>query len=572
MEEILERVSNDLKSFLSRYNTQSILGHLSFLMTCISNGSAQDELGRLTSPMRQLYYLAGLLVTQEGDGTNEIQFDSKDWQKIVDWLIVIEGEYYKLFLPTASEEVTEGWKKSVSAAMPTFLSYFNLGPLNYEEQIIEQIRGTFTSLDDVIVAKTGLTTNEFLQFYENMDSWCQYNLQSLGAGLNDYPLRDNWKDYTNLEIGCVDEAPDFVKEYYKERVPMLTLVADPGIKYRFKPVDMAINGLSEEKINTILSLLSIKRKETDFLYFTGANPLFTRPIVDLENGIYQVFEEKRVLHAVLFILEEICKGEDASKARLTHNKGAYLENKIVGLFSSFFRGEAEIISSYYIDSCEQDIMVLWKDYLFIIEAKAYTNREPFRNTEKAFTRIKDDFNKCIGYAYQQCKRVENKIKMGAPFDLLDKKGQIIKTINPKDFDGNDFYIIVNQESFGQVQVDMSMFITFGDDDAYPWAVRFDDLEVFLLTMLAMKKKPDNLVDFLIMREYLHGHIICSDEGEICGGFLTGVLTQELAESDETVVCSPDLASVFDEQYRKGMGFKNEKNWKEKQDGKTLFWG
>ena len=293
MEEILERVSNDLKTFLSRYDTQSILGHLSFLMTCISNGSAQDELGRLTSPMRQLYYLAGLLVTQEGDGTNEIQFDSEDWQKIVDWLIVIEGEYYKLFLPTASEEVTEGWKKRVSAAMPTFLSYFNLGPLNYEEQIIEQIRGTFTSLDDVIVAKTGLTTNEFLKFYENMDSWCQYNLQSLGAGLNDYPLRDNWKEYTNLEIGCVDDAPDFIKEYYKERVPMLTLVADPGIKYRFKPVDMAINGLSEEKINTILSLLSIKRKETDFLYFTGANPLFTRPIVDLENGIYQVFEEKR---------------------------------------------------------------------------------------------------------------------------------------------------------------------------------------------------------------------------------------------------------------------------------------
>ena len=201
MEEILERVSNDLKTFLSRYDTQSILGHLSFLMTCISNGSAQDELGRLTSPMRQLYYLAGLLVTQEGDGTNEIQFDSEDWQKIVDWLIVIEGEYYKLFLPTASEEVTEGWKKRVSAAMPTFLSYFNLGPLNYEEQIIEQIRGTFTSLDDVIVAKTGLTTNEFLKFYENMDSWCQYNLQSLGAGLNDYPLRDNWKEYTNLEIG-----------------------------------------------------------------------------------------------------------------------------------------------------------------------------------------------------------------------------------------------------------------------------------------------------------------------------------------------------------------------------------
>ena len=50
------------------------------------------------------------------------------------------------------------------------------------------------------------------------------------------------------------------------------------------------------------------------------------------------------------------------------------------------------------------------------------------------------------------------------------------------------------------------------------------------------------------------------------------LTQENAESSDLIVCTPNLASVFDEQYRKGMGFKNEKHWKEKHDGKTVFWG
>ena len=69
----LEAISKQLKVLLAKYNTQSALGYLSFLMTCISNGFAQEELRRLVSPMRQLYYLAGLLVTQEGDGTNESQ-------------------------------------------------------------------------------------------------------------------------------------------------------------------------------------------------------------------------------------------------------------------------------------------------------------------------------------------------------------------------------------------------------------------------------------------------------------------------------------------------------------------
>lgn len=569
----LETISKDLKTFLKKYDTQSVLGHLSFLMTCITNGAAQEELCRLASPMRQLYYLAGLLITGESDGTNEIQFSEEDWQHIVDLLVQIESEYFQLFVPDAPENVTDEWKKKVGVAMPTFLSYFNLGPLNYEEQLIEQIEGTFSGLNDVISNKVGVTTEEILQFYENMDSWCQYNIQSLSQTSTKYPLRENWKDYTNLkEIGCVEVAPGHIVSIGEDRQPMYTYVIDPGIKNRFKSVDLATNGLTDEKVNHILSLLTTKRTATDFLYYTGANPLLTKPIVDLENGMYQVFEEKRVLHAILYRLEEICKETEPTKARLTHSKGHYLENKIVELFRKYFGEKAEIISNYCIDGCEQDIMVLWKEYMFVIEAKAYTNREPFRNAEKAFTRIKDDFKGCIGYAYKQCKRVEDKMKAGKAFDLLDKEGNVLKTINPTDYDENDFYIIVNQESFGQIQVDLSTFLEVADDENYPWAVRYDDLEVFILTLIAKKKKPDFFVDFLMLREYLHGHIICSDEGEICGGFLTGKLTQKMAESEDVIATVPDLAAVFDEQYRKGMGFKNEKNWKEKHDGKTLFWG
>lgn len=568
----LESKSKELKSFLKKYDTQSVLGHLSFLMTCITNGAAHDELGKLGSPMRQLYYLAGLMMTEESEGTNEIQFSEEDWQYIVELLIQIENEYFQLFMPEKSEEVTEEWKKKVGVAMPTFLSYFNLGPLNYEEQLIEQIGGTYSVLNDVIFGKTGVTTEEFLQFYENVDSWCQYNFQSLGIGSKDYPLRKNWDDYTNLKFGESDEVPEEIKEMGKDRLPMMTLVADPGIKNRFKPADLATHGLTEEKVNNILALLATKRKSTDFLYYTGVNPLLTKPIVDIENGMYQVFEEKRVLHAILYRLEEICKETEPSKARLTHSKGHYLENKIEELFKKFFGGKAEIISNYSIDGCEQDVMVLWKGYMFVIEAKAYTNREPFRNTEKAFTRIKDDFKGCIGYAHKQCKRVEDKMKAGAPFDLYDRAGAVMKTINPADYDGNDYYIIVNQESFGQVQVDLSTFLDVQEGENYPWAVRFDDLEIFILTLIAKKKKPDFFVDFLIFREYLHGHIICSDEGEICGGYLIGKLTQEMAEGENVITTASDLAAVFDEQYRKGMGFKNEKYWKEKHDSKTVFWG
>lgn len=567
----IEHKSQELKNLLARYSTQNFLGHLSFLMSCITNGCASDELNKLSSPMRQLYYLAGLLTSIKEDGTNKIQPEKEEWVQIVNLLIDIENAHYKLFIPENYERLDYESKRKIKIAMPTFLSYFNLGPLNFEEQIINEIISVYSKMDDVINESTGLSTADFILFYENLDEWCQYNFKSLTQTWENCPTRDNWTEYTNLELGVYENTPNEIKEITEERMPMYALVMDPGIKCRFKPLDLAVNGLSAEKVLLILSLLSIQRDDKDFLYYTSLNPLSNKPIIDLQNGLFQVFEEKRVLHAIRNYLESICKRNEQTTSRLSHHKGIYLEDNIVELFRKFFGKNAEILKGYYIDGCEQDIMILWKNFIFIIESKAYTNKEPFRDTEKAFKRIKQDFDRSIGYAHKQAKRVENKFKEGLPFNLTDKNGNTLKTISPTDYKDNDFYIIVNQEAFGQIQVDLSTFLEIDEEDNYPWAVRFDDLETFILTLIAKKKKPQYFIDFLIFREFLHGHITCMDEGEICGGYLMGALTHEIAESNDMIVCTPELASVFDEQYRKGMGFKNEKYWEEKHDKKTTFW-
>jgi hypothetical protein len=136
----------------------------------------------------------------------------------------------------------------------------------------------------------------------------------------------------------------------------------------------------------------------------------------------------------------------------------------------------------------------------------------------------------------------------------------------------DFSIIVNLKSFGQIQCDLSTLIKLeNDDDVYPWAVKLDDLEIFLLTLTAQKKKPIDFVNYLLMRETLHEKLICSDELEICGGFLIGKLNPKQVERIGVVMTAPDLGDIFDKQYHKTMGFKNEKYLYEKQSGKFLFW-
>lgn len=573
----LEKKSIELKTLLQKYDTQMFLGSLSQLMTMIDkDGMAESALGKLSSPMRQLYYLGGLLITTEPIENPQIDFVEAEWAEIVEYLNEIEDEYIKIFIPNEEQFKDEEWKKKCLVAMPSFLSYFNLGPLNYEEQSINWIRDVFTPLDQRLDAKLGLKTDDFLLFYDSMDSWCQNNFRMFnGLAPENFPMRANWSDYTNIKIGIIDDAPEALKQIGKQKIPLCTFVKDYGIKNRFKATDLVTDKLSLDTVLKILTLLSCKRCDNDFLYYTStnpANPLYETPIVDLGNGLYQVFEEKQVLHAISNKLENLMKKDAKSVSKLNKSKGDVLESNIIKLLRTVFGPKAEIYQSYYVDGHEQDILVLWKDFAFVIEAKNYKHEEPFRNPEKAYKRIKQEFDDCIGYAYKQIRRVEPYFSEQKTLVIKDEHGNTIKAIDTSKYVDGDYSIIVNMNPFGQIQVDLGMMLELDDESRYPWAVKYDDFEVFILTLIQKGKKPTNFIDFLSFREYLHGHVVCSDELEICGGFVTGDITDEMAQDDSKIITTtPSLASVFDSQYRKGMGFKNEKYWKLKKEGKTLFW-
>jgi len=568
----LEIKSKELKELLATYDTQWLLGDLSSLMNAIASGRASDQLGQLSSPLRQIYYLGGLLMTSEDIKDGDCSYSKDKWEKIVLLLNEIEIEYDKLFFPKDGEEINEDWLKIRKVAVPSFLSYFNQGPLNYEEQIISWVQDLYTQFDQIIETETGIKTEKFVQFYNNLDKLVQEKFKGFTTDKDNF--QDDWLTLTNLKMGVVDGVPESIKEQMEERRPLYTFMSDKGIINRFKITDLAHSGLTEEEVKSSLSLLSCKRENKDFLYYTSTkpgNPLYDKPIVEVGNDIYQVFEVKQVIHAIANLLESICS---KGSKKLVKYKGNLLEEKIVQLLERFFGDDCKIYTSYYVDGCEQDILVLWKEYAFIIEAKGYNLREPFRDPDKAFVRIKDDFKACLGYGHSQTKRVADKFKNQVPLKITDKDGKVIEEIDTSKYEENDFSIIVNLDSFGQIQCDLSTLLELADDDEYPWAVKLDDLEVFILTLIAQNKEPEFLVDFLILRERLHGKLYCSDELEVCGGILSNKITDALVDkveqNNKRIRTKPGLTNIFDDQYNKGMGFKDEKLLNEKKSGNYIF--
>jgi len=567
----LKEKSEELKRLVSEYDAKWWLGDLSFVMQS-GVERAPDQLGMLSSPMRQLYYLAGLNISTNDKLGASHSYNPHKWGQIVKILNEIEAEYVKSLNEQSVELDYEEWKKVSEVAIPSFLSYFNVGPLNFEEQILNWVSELFSNFDDYLIVEHGLSTQDFINFYENLDKVVSDNFQ--GHSTNQDLLRENWADYTTIKSGMDESIPDFFKEAMpKDFEVMSKFMFDKGMKDRFYPSELVSEVLPIEKVDKILGVFSIGRKERDFLFYTETtpgNPIYDNPILDIGNGMFQVFEIKRVMHAISDFLEKDIIRDAKRKYKYVKLKGDLLENNIVDLFRRFFGEDIKIFKCYFINGKEQDILILWNNNAFIIEAKGYNLREPFRNPEKAYTRIKDDFDKSIGYGYEQTRRVEEIIENEQPLHIYNEKGILIETIDTTIIE-NSFSIIVNIDSFGLVQNDLSYLLKIDDENIFPWAVKFDDLEIFILTLIAKGKKPDYFVDFLLFRETLHGKVMSSDELEICGGYLTNQINLKRVKHLDKVLTFPQFGDIFDEQYRKTMGFRNEKNLYEKQSGKFMFW-
>lgn len=564
-----------LKKLISTFDTRWFLGDLSSLMHSITANRAQDQLGKLSSPQRQLYYLAGLLMTSPSDEASDYIYKKEKWDDIVELLNDIEKEYDELFFPKEGEIVDTEWKHIRQVAVPTFLSYFNTGPLNYEEQKINWIRELYSPMNTEISKITGISVEELIEFYNNIDSLTQKNFQ--GHTNNKKPLRENWKDYTNIKMGIHPDTPAELKSLEKVYERLNYFRADRGIKDRFYPEEIVSVLLPLEKVQIILKYLVCRRTETEFIYYTdtrSSNPLYERPIVDIGNGVFQVFEVKQVIHAIENFLEKVVLKNPKSKDKYIKRKGNLLENCVASLFKKFFdyackKNTYKIYQGYFVDKAEQDILLLWNNIAFIIETKDYAYREPLRDPSKAYQRVKDSFNNCIGEAYKQARRIEGKFLNKEILVITNKKGDIIEQIDTSKF-SFDFSIIVNKTSFGQIQCDLSTLLPVGNNDVYPWAVKLDDLEVFILTMIQKYKKLKDFVEFLLLREELHGRVICADELEICGAFLSKQIKSSQLINDRVFVTNPNMTQIFDDQYRKGLGLKDEKYWQEKKSGNTIF--
>jgi len=572
MEIDITEKSQELKTFVGQFETTKFLGEISMLMPLIKFGTTNNALEGLTSPQRQLMYIAGLNISAKEDKENIIHHMSDDdLNHIKKLLNEIESGYSQFFYPKKEEEISEEWLMKREIAMPTFLSYFNQGLLNYEEQIIERIEKYFTPFDTEIYEHYNLHITDFIDIYNFLD---KIPNNFLNDNINQKEGQQSWEEFAEEMIGKGIMPQDWNKYMPKHFKEMFNFVYDKGKMYRYSKDELA-DKFGEEKTNAFLNIFTCNRNETEFLYYTEQNPILFKPIFNIDNNNFQIIELHHLIQAIYNELHKFCAGSSFNEKFYAH-RGKKLEEKIEEIFKRFFKNDLFVYKGFYTqEGNEQDLLFITKGLALIVEAKASKRDEPRREPEKAYPLILSNFDEVIQKGYDQTYRVKSKFIDNEILEIYkdQKLSKNIFNLRTKNYH-HSFSIIVTLERFGKIQTDLSDLLEIYEDDEFPWSICIDDLEVFLLQMEKLGKKKSDLINFLSLREKLHGRLITADELEVCGAFINGKINYKNVNNDENIFAlTPDLADIFDNTYHKGgLGFNNEKNLDIKQSDKYMIFG
>lgn len=571
MEIDIPKKSKELKDFVSQFESTKFIGDITGLFPFIKFNSPMKSLEGLSSPQRQLLYLIGLNITSSEPKGKPLkpQFSDSDLDHMKNLLNEIEIGYEQFFYPKPDDAIDEEWELRRRVSMPTFLSYFNQGLLNYEEQIIERIEQYFKPFDKEIEDNFGLSISEFIDIYNFID---EFPNQYLMENINTEGEEQSWEEF------CLDMQnkgimpPEWQDHLPKHFQNLFEWISDLGSMNRFN-IEQLSAKFGGKKANTFLDNFTCQRNESDFLYYTEKNIIYNKPIFKVDEKQFQSTDRNNIIQAVFNLLYDFCVSDPRLREKFYKHRGKQLEVKIEEVFQKFFQNKAIIHKGYFTDQLhEQDLLILANGMALIIEAKASKRDEPRREPDRAYPLILSNFDEIIQKGYDQTFRVKEKFIDKETFKIYrdQKLENHISDIATKKY-FRAFSIVVTQERFGQIQTNLSELLDLFEDDEYPWSICIDDLEVFLLALVKQRKKPSSLSQFLAIREKLHGRTISSDELEVCGAFINGELTySDTAKKDNIFAFTPEYANIFDFIYNKqGLGFKSEKNLEIKTSGKYL---
>ncbi|MFI0425321.1 MAG: NERD domain-containing protein [Flavobacterium sp.] len=539
----IEKKAIEIKQIISVYTKESFIGFLADFIRNNPIRNFEDFTDKIKSKLKDSLYLIALRLSAD-EGTIDFEFNDetkKDLIKVAD----IVNEIVSSFLASNYTEkylhMDSQIKYDLFIHETTFKNYFQNGVLNFVEQEVNHIVDMFNPYNDKIKEKTGLDLYTYIDFYYLTEKIYKERVYDYSSFLLDKSFNEMAQGKKEFDLNNLSEEvkSKFLDFYERTYLPLIFTISDFN-----KFID-------EDKLIYLLDIFSIDiNNKIDFTYYTQKNPLDFHPIIKLNDDEYLNVFQKQLPTSIYNHLFNVLGESQKTLTQLYKRRGKLVfEGKTLEIFKFFFKDKStKIYHNYNLNGSEQDILIIHNRIAYIIECKTSRFREPMRDTEKAYKRIKEDFKTSIQEGYNQCLRVEKEIFTKDKIVIETKNEKVeIETSNIL----NVFSIVVTLERYGAIQTDLSLLLEKeNEEDFYPFSIFIDDLEIFLLSLNKKFNNPyRKFEEYLEIRQLLNGKIMSADELDICAMFLkNSIELKKIINNHSFIIPDPLLQDVFDKMY------------------------
>ena len=488
-----------------------------------------------------------MLVTPE---QSPRELKSRDWVEIVELLEQVYSCYAFMYFPSSKKEAENARQRDGRLAMPAFIDYFFTANLSYTDQVSERIERWFKPFDSEVRREFGLGALQLLEITKLAQIQIQATLDVVAdAAENEQVQRHAFLDLAKSRRWDLKQMREQARDH-PCRGASRDLFQAMNDLWVLDPKALC-GKFSEQEVEAFVGFFEGRRGRVgDYFYPTDRNPAANYPFLVAEDERIYVPAAGQLLDSLLNRLLAWAESEEGLRTRFHVHRDMEVERSVVRAFEGFVPADAEM----WPGACEEasgqlehDLVVLVDETVLIVEVKASPPKEPFRDAEKAYRRLKRAFrsDKGIQGAFQQANRLRRRLVAGERVELFDGRGEKLCEIHqPREV----FNICVTADRHGIVATDLSQLLSKDRDDPFPWAVGLSDLQVILQILQYRQLGWAGLADYLRQRAPLHGLVVGTDEMEFFGWFLKNGGFRGLPENVDLVQLTFDMSDVVDNLY------------------------
>lgn len=496
---------------------------------------------QFVSRIKQIAYLIRMLLNSDG----HCEISSTEVDEITNILNEIQALYWNIH--NDGSELIEGTlteaQKKILVAQSCYANVHYNTELLYQEQELDRIKRVFMPFDKIIQENEGYSVEQLINFYIDTNRLV-FERASIGVKRLlsfTYPISHS--------ISFITE--DLEESFY--------LPLDLYEDFLIYPHDYTLidKSLAEKLLKKFsLSLENLLHEQRPIYYCQNDNPLISKPLIEFSDGGYMLLYNIQLATAIYHYHE---KASYINPQSLSKSKARAVEKKSLELLNKLDKD-----GLYYTNYCiaphgkEKDILFISQGVALIVECKSNKQIEYSRDTEKAYSTIKRNFNDSIKLGLEQAKEVESAFHSGNCLNVYKKDSdKVIGCIDTSKITETHI-LIVSQERYSLIQNNPAILL-HDYEHPVPSCFCIDDLETIILTFCRFDNPLKELCAYLDSKEQLSPRTYSSDELDFAGKFLIDrdIVTKCMNDNQEYKIEDND-SQFFDVLYNQfNLGFDNE---------------